>query len=221
MQLILPSDWHTHLENELNKPYMLDLETALSHAYSTREIYPAKEQIFSAFEMTPLKKVKVVILGQDPYHGENQAHGLSFSVQDEVKIPPSLRNIYKEISSDIGPLSRDSGNLTEWAKQGVFLLNSTLTVEAGAAGSHHGWGWETFTDEVIRVISREQKHVVFLLWGKFAQDKTNLIDESKHLILKTTHPSPLSAYRGFIGCKHFSAANASLQSHDMRPIQWT
>jgi uracil-DNA glycosylase len=220
MKLILPSDWNTYLKTELKKPYFLDLARALKLAYKKRIVYPAQENIFNAFALTPLSKVKVVILGQDPYHGEGQSHGLSFSVPEGIKIPPSLRNIYKEITAETGEEQPDSGNLERWAKQGVFLLNSTLTVEANEAGSHQGWGWETFTDEVIKVISQKQEHVVFLLWGKFAQDKAKLIDESKHLILKTTHPSPLSAYRGFLGCRHFSKTNEYLKKHSIKEIEW-
>jgi uracil-DNA glycosylase len=220
MELILPPDWQKHLEPETKKPYFEDLHRALSLAYRHRTVYPAKENIFNALALTPLSEVKVVILGQDPYHGENQAHGLAFSVPDGVKVPPSLRNVYKEITTDLGINSPESGNLEHWAEQGVFLLNTTLTVEAGSAGFHQGWGWETFTDEVIRVIAREQSHVVFLLWGKHAQEKAAVIDRSKHLILTAPHPSPLSAHRGFFGCKHFSQANQYLAKHDHTPINW-
>lgn len=219
-KIIPPAGWLSQLSKTTSEQYFEDLTRALTLAYQKRTVYPPAENIFKAFSLTPLSEVKVVILGQDPYHGEGQAHGLSFSVPKGVKIPPSLRNIYKEIATDIGADIPENGNLERWATQGVFLLNSTLTVEAGAAGFHQGWGWETFTDEVIRVISREQSHVVFLLWGKFAQDKASLIDETKHLILKTTHPSPLSAYRGFLGCKHFSQANEYLQQHNQVPIKW-
>jgi len=217
----LPQSWKTHLQAEITKPYFTDLTRALVLAYDARVVYPVQRDLFTAFKLTPLTAVKVVILGQDPYHGAGQAHGLSFSVPDGVKIPPSLKNIYKEIESDTGSTPPPSGNLAHWATQGVFLLNSTLTVEAGEAGFHQGWGWETFTDEVIRTVSREQSNVVFLLWGKFAQDKASLIDESKHLVLTAAHPSPLSAYRGFLGCKHFSQANTYLQAHNQLPINWT
>jgi len=183
-------------------------------------VYPTPENVFNAFKLTPLGNIKVVILGQDPYHGEDQAHGLSFSVLNGTKVPPSLRNIYKELAADIDVGIPTSGNLEQWAAQGVFLLNSTLTVEDGQAGFHQGWGWEIFTDEVIRVISQEQPHVVFLLWGKFAQEKANLIDDSKHLLLKAPHPSPLSAHRGFFGCKHFSQANEYLRKNNIEPIRW-
>lgn len=220
MKLILPPDWQPYLANELKKPYFKDLKRALTLAYKERTVFPVKTNIFNAFELTPLANVRVVILGQDPYHGAGQAHGLSFSVPDGIKIPPSLRNIYKELAADLGATPTESGNLEHWAKQGVFLLNSTLTVEEGEAGFHQGWGWEQFTDEVIRTISKEREHVVFLLWGKFAQDKASLIDESKHLILKTTHPSPLSAHRGFLGSKPFSQTNAYLKKHTIKPIVW-
>jgi uracil-DNA glycosylase len=220
MKLTPPLTWQPYLSREVAKPYFTDLTQALTLAYKNRTVYPSKENLFNAFELTPLKKVKVVILGQDPYHGEGQAHGLSFSVQSGVKIPPSLRNIYTELSADTGKSIPSSGNLEHWAKQGVFLLNSTLTVEDGQAGFHQGWGWERFTDEVIGVISQKQKHVVFLLWGKFAHDKSGLIDESKHLILKAPHPSPLSAHRGFFGCRHFSQTNEYLQQKNVEPICW-
>jgi uracil-DNA glycosylase len=220
MNLILPEPWKPYLQSETQKPYFKDLERALRLAYKKRLIYPQKENVFQAFSLTPLNKIKVVILGQDPYHGEGQAHGLSFSVPEKVPIPPSLRNIYKEIISDTGRLQPGSANLEYLATQGVFLLNSTLTVEASEAGSHQGWGWEIFTDEIIKVISTEQEHVVFLLWGKYAQNKESLIDESKHLILKAAHPSPLSAHRGFIGCKHFSQTNTYLKNYSIKEIEW-
>jgi len=220
MKLILPPDWRPYLQAEVSQSYFKDLSRALTLAYKNRLVYPSQENIFNAFTLTSLQNIKVVILGQDPYHGEGQAHGLSFSVPDGVKIPPSLRNIYKELAADTGVDIPDSGNLEHWATQGVFLLNSTLTVEDGQAGFHQGWGWETFTDEVIRMISKEQPHVVFLLWGKFAQDKENLIDDEKHLILKASHPSPLSAHRGFFGCKHFSQANEYLTQNNIEPILW-
>jgi uracil-DNA glycosylase len=220
MKCTLPISWQKHLPGELEKPYFTDLQRALTLSYKNRTVYPSEENIFNAFKLTPLENIKVVILGQDPYHGEGQAHGLSFSVPDGVKIPPSLRNIYKELSTDVGKAVPTSGNLEDWATQGVFLLNSTLTVEAGQVGFHQGWGWETFTDEVIRVISQEQPQVVFLLWGKFAQDKASLIDSTKHLLLKAPHPSPLSAHRGFFGCKHFSQANEYLSQKHIEPILW-
>ena len=220
MILDLPAAWKTHLAAETKKPYWQDLKRALSIGYRKRSIFPAPANIFAALEQTDLHAVKVVILGQDPYHGDNQANGLSFSVQDGQKIPPSLRNMYKELATDIGGTVPESGNLVHWAQQGVLLLNSTLTVEAHEAGSHQGWGWEMFTDEIIRVVSKEQEHVVFLLWGKYAQAKEAFIDESKHLILKAAHPSPLSAHRGFFGCKHFSKTNEYLLEKLILPINW-
>ena len=220
MKFTLPTSWQKHLSGETEKPYFTDLQRALTLAYKNRTVYPFEENIFNAFKLTTLENIKVVILGQDPYHGEGQAHGLSFSVLDEIKVPPSLRNIYKELATNTGVDIPASGNLEHWARQGVFLLNSTLTVEDGQAGFHQGWGWETFTDEVIRVISQAQPHVVFLLWGKFAQDKACLIDDSKHLLLKAPHPSPLSAHRGFIGCKHFSQTNEYLSQYNIEPIHW-
>lgn len=204
----------------MQKSYFKDLIKSVDIAYKNRTVFPIKDKIFAAFEYCPLDDVKVVIIGQDPYHGAGQAHGLCFSVPDGEKIPPSLRNIYKELQSDIGKEIPTSGNLEHWAKQGVLLLNATLTVEEGQAGFHQGWGWETFTDKVIKTISKQKEHVVFLLWGKYAQDKANLIDESKHLILKSTHPSPLSAHRGFLGCKHFSKTNEYLKKHSISEIKW-
>jgi len=204
----------------MKKPYFKDLEKALATAYKKRTVYPEQENIFKAFELTPLTDVKVVILGQDPYHGAGQAHGLSFSVQGGAKIPPSLRNIYKEMNSDLGKDMPESGNLSHLAYQGVLLLNSTLTVEDGDAGIHQGWGWETFTDRVIEIISEQQENVVFMLWGKYAQSKKKLIDTDKHLILETTHPSPLSAHRGFLGSKQFSKANSYLKKNNKSEIDW-
>ena len=188
--------------------------------YAQKQIFPPAKLIFNAFDSCPFEQVRVVILGQDPYHGIGQAHGLCFSVNDGVKIPPSLQNIYKEISSDLGIETSPTGNLERWAKQGVFLLNATLTVQANMAGSHQGKGWERFTDEVIRKLSKERENIVFLLWGSYAQQKESLIDSSKHLILKTVHPSPLSAFRGFSGCKHFSQTNEYLRRNGLPEINW-
>lgn len=185
-----------------------------------KTIYPAEENIFKALELTPLQDVKVVILGQDPYHGEGQAHGLSFSVPEGVKIPPSLANIYKELQSDLGIMPSPSGLLERWARQGVLLLNSVLSVEAGRAGSHQGKGWEAFTDAVIAAVNGQDKAVVFMLWGSYAQKKAAFVDADKHLVLKSVHPSPLSAYRGFFGCKHFSKANDFLGAQGQVPIKW-
>ena len=184
-------------------------------------IYPQGDQIFAALDKTPLGEVKVVILGQDPYHGPNQAHGLSFSVPHGEKIPPSLRNIYKEIGDDIAVAAPTHGNLESWASQGVLLLNSVLTVEAGQAGSHQGRGWERFTDAIIEIVSHHAEHVVFMLWGSYAQKKGAVIDSAKHCVLKAPHPSPLSAHRGFLGCKHFSKANAYLSDRGRTAIDWS
>lgn len=220
MKTDLGKTWNKHMKSEMQKSYFLDLLRAIDVSYKKTTVFPTKEYIFNAFKHCPFEDVRVVILGQDPYHGAGQAHGLSFSVPDGVNIPPSLRNIYKELASDIGKQIPESGNLEHWAKQGVLLLNSTLTVEEGLAGFHQGWGWETFTDEVIQNISDKKEHVVFLLWGKFAQDKAKLVDETKHLILKAPHPSPLSSHRGFFGCQHFSQTNTYLSMHNLAPINW-
>ena len=218
----LPQAWKTYLEAETKQPYWepLTLEINASYLIDEPPVYPPALLVFNALELCLLNKVKVVILGQDPYHGAGQAMGLSFSVPDTQKIPPSLQNIYKEIASDLEQTIPTSGDLTHWAKQGVLLLNATLTVESGNAGSHQGKGWEQFTDQIIRTVSAEQEHVVFLLWGKFAEAKSSLIDESKHLILTASHPSPLSAHRGFFGSKHFSQCNEYLKNHAIEPIAW-
>lgn len=183
-------------------------------------VYPPATDVFNAFKYTPFSAVKVVILGQDPYHGEGQAHGLAFSVHNHIAIPPSLLNIYKEIADDIGAIPPQNGNLTHWAEQGVLLLNTVLTVAANQANSHRNQGWEAFTDDVIRSLNHAPQHIVFLLWGKPAQSKIPLIDQNKHTILTAPHPSPLSAYRGFFGCKHFSQTNYALIEHGQRPIRW-
>ncbi|OGG65546.1 uracil-DNA glycosylase [Candidatus Kaiserbacteria bacterium RIFCSPLOWO2_02_FULL_45_11b] len=220
MENLIPNDWHTLLTSEVIKSYFKALEGEISAQYLTKTIYPDRQSIFKAFYLCPFADVRVVILGQDPYHGVGQAHGLSFSVPGEQKLPPSLRNIYKELESDLGQTANTSGDLTHWAKQGVLLLNSTLTVEAGLPASHQGLGWETFTDAVIAKISKAKEHVVFLLWGKFAQEKKSLINETKHLVLTAPHPSPFSAYTGFFGCKHFSQTNEYLKQHGSKPINW-
>jgi len=204
----------------ISKLRFLSLTQFIKREYQAHQIFPPGRQIFSAFWQCPLPSVKLVILGQDPYHGEGQAHGLSFSVIPGVPFPPSLLNIFKELKNDLGVPIPPHGDLTRWANQGVFLLNATLTVRANQAGSHQHQGWETFTDEVIRTVSRERNHVVFLLWGAFAQKKEELIDSSKHLILKAPHPSPLSAHRGFLGCGHFSKANDYLLATQQSPIDW-
>ena len=214
-------EWQTRLESEFQAPYFRALNNFYAQCLTNGdEIYPPRDQIFAAFNLTKLDQVKVVILGQDPYHGPGQAMGLSFSVPEGVKIPPSLRNIYKEILSDIGTVQHDTGDLSEWARQGVLLLNSVLTVEAAQAGSHRGRGWETFTDAAIRCVSETAEPCVFMLWGGWAKTKAPLIDTDKHLILETAHPSPLSAYRGFNGCGHFSAANAFLEGKGRGKIIW-
>jgi uracil-DNA glycosylase len=200
---------------------MNSLRTFLQNEQRQYRTYPPNLQIFNAFNLTPFHDVKVVILGQDPYHGVGQAHGLCFSVPDGVAFPPSLQNIFQEISTDLGISVPTSGNLERWAKQGVFLLNTTLTVRAHSPLSHQNQGWEQFTDAVIRKLSDERENLVFMLWGSHAQSKERLIDTSKHLILKTVHPSPLSAYRGFFGCKHFSKTNAYLQEQGIAPVDWS
>jgi uracil-DNA glycosylase len=218
----LPQAWKTHLQAEMQKDYWrpLTLEINASYLIDEPSVYPPAPRVFNALMLCPLDQVKVVILGQDPYHGPNQAMGLSFSVPDGVKIPPSLQNIYKEIASDLDQPIPDSGNLEHWAKQGVLLLNATLTVEASSAGSHQGKGWEQFTDQIIKTVSNKREHVVFLLWGKYAQAKQSLVDESKHLILTAPHPSPLSAHRGFLGCRHFSQTNEYLKQNNHSEIKW-
>lgn len=220
MEVSLQPSWKKVLADECNKPYFLNLIKAIELAYDSSVVFPPSEKIFNAFSLCPFESVRVVILGQDPYHGPGQAHGLSFSVQDGIKTPPSLQNIYKELKTDIGKEIPPNGNLEHWATQGVLLLNATLTVENGKPGSHQKLGWETFTDTVIKAISKEKEHVVFLLWGNFARSKAALIDKSKHLILEAPHPSPFSAYTGFFGCKHFSKTNEYLTDHNLSPINW-
>lgn len=216
----LESSWKTALHAEFDTAYFNTLSARVIHAYATQTTFPPKSEIFQAFSLCPLNNVKVVIIGQDPYHGAGQAHGLAFSVRDGVKIPPSLQNIYKELKADTGTPYPDSGNLEHWAKQGVLLLNTTLTVTEGAPGSHASWGWEHFTDAVIQAVSAEREHVVFLLWGKHAHTKEALVDQEKHLVLTAPHPSPLSAHRGFFGCQHFSQTNTYLRDHNITPINW-
>ncbi len=212
--------WKNVLIDEFNKPYFVALKEFLLEEKKKYVVYPAGANIFNAFACTPFNKVKVVIIGQDPYHGPGQAHGLSFSVPEGIQKPPSLVNIFKELQSDIGKPIPESGNLESWARQGVLLLNATLTVRANQAGSHQKHGWEQFTDSVIRTLSDQKSGLVFLLWGRFAQDKAALIDASKHHILKAAHPSPLSAYNGFFGCKHFSKTNEILLSQGETAIEW-
>jgi uracil-DNA glycosylase len=213
--------WKIILSKEFSSDYFLGLKKFLIQEKSAHTVFPPGDRIFAAFNHTPFDKVKLVILGQDPYHGPGQAHGLCFSVPRGIRIPPSLLNIYKEIKNDLEIDIPAHGNLEYWAKQGVLLLNATLTVRAHSAGSHQGKGWEQFTDSVIRTISEEKENVVFLLWGRYAQNKAKLINQNKHLILKSVHPSPLSAYNGFFGCKHFSQTNNYLKSKGVEEIDWS
>jgi len=216
----IEESWLETLRDEFESSYFSELKNFLKEEKKNYRVFPPGPQIFSAFNLTPLTAVKVVIIGQDPYHGKDQAHGLCFSVKEGIAVPPSLKNIYKELYSDLNiPLS-NSGNLTKWATQGVLLLNATLTVREGEAGSHQGKGWEIFTDQVIRTVSDLRAGVVFLLWGKYAQDKQELIDEQKHFILKAPHPSPFSANRGFFGCHHFSEVNNILLENGLGSIDW-
>lgn len=217
----LPNDWSQWLGNEFEADYMLALKAFLAQQKSAKKvIYPHSTQWFRAFELTPLSEVKVVILGQDPYHGPHQAHGLCFSVQAGIPVPPSLVNIYKELATDVGFTPVRHGHLEAWARQGVLLLNTSLTVEQGNAASHRGKGWEPFTDRAIETVSQHSPPCVFLLWGSHARQKIALIDQSRHLILEAPHPSPLSAYRGFFGTRHFSQANQFLQAQGRTPIEW-
>jgi uracil-DNA glycosylase len=221
MEVKIEASWKEILRDEFSKPYFQQIALHIKTERSQgKTIYPPGSLIFNAFNTTPFHKVKVVILGQDPYHGPGQAHGLCFSVPYGVPPPPSLVNIFKELQEDIGVPIPDHGNLTHWAEQGVFLLNASLTVRAGEPMSHSKIGWALFTDEVIKKISAGKEHLVFMLWGKFAQEKRVLIDETKHCVLKSAHPSPLSAHAGFFGCKHFSKANACLMSNGIDPIDW-
>ncbi|WIO75155.1 uracil-DNA glycosylase [Porticoccaceae bacterium LTM1] len=218
----LHESWLNVLGVEFEQPYMTSLKSFLKQEKSAgKVIYPAGDQWFAAFNTTPFDKVKVVILGQDPYHGPNQAHGLCFSVLPGVQVPPSLVNIYKEIEQDLGIVPPAHGCLTHWAEQGVLLLNATLTVEQGNAGAHQGKGWEQFTDQAITALNEQREGLVFLLWGSYAQRKGALIDRNKHFVLTAPHPSPLSAYRGFFGCRHFSRVNEYLQSQGQQPIDWS
>ena len=221
MDVKIEASWKEVLHKEFTKPYFEQIAAFLKiEKAQGKTIYPPGSLIFNAFDRTPFNKVKVVLLGQDPYHGPGQAHGLCFSVQDGVPPPPSLQNMYKELNNDIGMPIPKTGNLTKWATQGVFLLNASLTVRAGEANSHAKIGWHEFTDAVIKTISSEKKGVVFLLWGRFAQDKQVLIDETRHYVLKAAHPSPLSANNGFFGCKHFSKTNAILRQQSLEAIDW-
>ena len=216
----LNNDWAEALAEEYKKDYYKKLFEFVGEEYSHHTVYPPGDDIFNAFHLTPLNKVKCVIIGQDPYHEPGQAHGLCFSVKPDVKIPPSLENIYKELHDDIGCYIPNNGYLVKWADQGVLMLNAVLTVRAHQAASHQGKGWEEFTDATIRAVNAEDRPIVFLLWGGFAQKKAAMLDNPKHLILKAPHPSPLSVYRGFYGCKHFSQANAFLEANGVEPIDW-
>jgi len=218
--IILNADWNSFLEKEWKSDSFKTIIKKLKKERTQNTIFPTDNLIFNAFNKTPLSKLTVVILGQDPYHGKGQAHGLSFSVPNEITVPPSLRNIFKELQQDLKLTPPENGNLTKWTEQGVLLLNSTLTVREKEAGSHQKLGWEGFTDSVISKLSSKKNGIIFLLWGAFAQKKSVLIDTKKHYILKTTHPSPFSAYRGFLGCKHFSKTNEILTKNNQKPIDW-
>ncbi|PIE38981.1 MAG: uracil-DNA glycosylase [Gammaproteobacteria bacterium] len=220
MSTLLGSSWADALEGEFNKPYFLALKDFLVKERTCHTVYPPRGQVFAAFAATSLPAVRVVIFGQDPYHGAGQAQGLCFSVPEGVRVPPSLNNIYKELAQDVGFKIPAHGCLENWARQGVLLLNSVLTVVEGRAGAHQGKGWEQFTDEVVALVNQHCEHVVFMLWGAYAQKKGAAIDPQRHLILRAPHPSPLSAQRGFFGCGHFSKANAYLVEHGYAPIDW-
>ncbi len=220
MRNTIDKSWNSILEDQWQKDYFIKLQSFLILEEKKYIIYPKKEKIFNAFNLCSFQKIKIVILGQDPYHGENQAHGLSFSIKKGVSLPPSLKNIFKELNSDLKIRIRENGNLSKWAEQGVLLLNSILTVRKGMAGSHKKKGWEIFTDNVIKEISKNKKGIIFILWGKYAEAKKDLIDKKKHYILQATHPSPLSAHRGFFGCKHFSKTNKILSKNNKKIINW-
>jgi uracil-DNA glycosylase len=220
MDVRIEESWKLKLKDEFQKEYFLKLADFVKDEYRTKTIYPPGALIFNAFNLCPFEKIKAVIIGQDPYHGPGQAHGLCFSVRENVGFPPSLGNIFKEIQSDLGITKPSSGNLERWASQGVLLLNATLTVRAHQAGSHQKKGWEEFTDAAIQILNNEKRNLVFFLWGAYAQKKGETIDESKHLVLKSVHPSPLSAYNGFFGNKHFSRCNDYLRGNGIEPIDW-
>ena len=220
MEVKIEQSWKTELQTEFKKDYFAVLTDFVRNEYKTKLTFPPANLIFNAFDQCPFDNVKVVIIGQDPYHGDGQAHGLCFSVNDGVAFPPSLLNIFKEIERDLGKTMPSSGNLTRWAQQGVLLLNATLTVQAHMAGSHQNKGWEKFTDAVIHKLATEKEHIVFMLWGSYAQKKGAFIDPSRHLVLKSVHPSPLSAYRGFIGNSHFSLTNQYLKVTGQKEIDW-
>lgn len=220
MNVRIEESWREKLQSEFDAPYFAQLTDFVRHEYATTRVYPPGSQMFAAFDACPFDKVKVVILGQDPYHEPGQAHGLCFSVNDGVPFPPSLQNIFNEIHDDIGTPIPMSGDLSRWAHQGVLLLNATLTVRAHQAGSHQNKGWEQFTDAVIHRLAQDREHLVFILWGAYAQRKGEFIDRSRHLVLQSPHPSPLSAHRGFFGNRHFSRANEYLVAHGIEPVLW-
>jgi uracil-DNA glycosylase len=220
MDVRIEDSWKARLQDEFDKPYFAALTQFVRNEYAAGTVYPPGREMFAAFDACPFDDVRVVILGQDPYHEPGQAHGLCFSVNDGVQFPPSLVNIFKEIESDLGRPMPSTGNLMRWAKQGVLLLNATLTVRAHQAGSHQNKGWEAFTDAVIHRLATERNHIVFILWGSYAQRKGSFIDRNRHCVLQSPHPSPLSAYRGFFGNKHFSRANAYLIANGYKPIDW-
>jgi uracil-DNA glycosylase len=220
MEVKIENSWKIRLGEEFQKDYFLKLAEYIKEEYRTKTVFPPGSLIFNAFDLCPFDKVKAVIIGQDPYHGPGQAHGLCFSVREGVEYPPSLKNIFKEIESDIGLKPYPSGNLERWAKQGVLLLNATLTVREHQAGSHQRKGWEEFTDQTINILNREKSNLVFFLWGNYAQQKGETIDETRHMVLRSVHPSPLSASRGFFGNKHFSRCNDYLKQHGIEMIDW-
>lgn len=221
MDVKIHDTWKKHLLGEFHKEYFKNLTDFVKEEYKSAIVYPPGQYIFHALNATPFDQVKVVILGQDPYHGPKQAHGLSFSVNKDVRIPPSLQNIYKELNSDLGIAIPTHGNLESWAQQGILLLNATLTVRASSPGSHQKKGWEIFTDAIIAALNEDKENLVFMLWGKYAQEKGQIINSNKHLVLKAAHPSPYSAANGFFGCKHFSKTNEYLTAHGITPIDWT
>ncbi len=220
MEVIIEESWKERLSDEFDKPYFKELASFVKQEYKSHQVYPPASQIFNAFHHCPFNDLKVVIVGQDPYHGLGQANGLCFSVNEGVKYPPSLQNIFKEIKSDLGVDIPDSGNLERWAKQGILMLNATLTVRANSPGSHQKRGWEEFTDAILKVVSVTKKNIVFVLWGAYAQKKGDFINTDKHLILKSPHPSPFSAYNGFFGNKHFSKSNMYLKEKGIETIKW-
>lgn len=218
---VTTTDWNPVLRGEFAQPYWADLQEFVTTERARATVYPPHEDVFAALHLTPYADTRVLILGQDPYHGPGQAHGLCFSVRRGVAVPPSLRNIHQELQSDVGVPRPDHGNLEPWARQGVLLLNATLTVRAGQAGSHQGQGWETFTDQVIRAVAAKPEHVVFVLWGGYARKKKALIDATRHTVIESAHPSPLSAHNGFLGSRPFSRANDALVAHGQRPVDWS